>query len=90
MSDPALTLLRSIDRRLARLEGALAAGPANDDGWARLPATGGRCSVSNWSTMTLRRKIKAGLVRSKIVGGSRFYAAAVVLALISQPTTPTP
>ena len=90
MSDPALTLLRSIDRRLAKVEKSLAAGRANDDGWTRMPATGARCPVSNWSAMTIRRKIAAGHVRTKIVGGSRFYASADVAALLSQPQTTTP
>jgi hypothetical protein len=37
MSDPALAILRSIDRRLAAVEKAIHAGQANDDGWTRKP-----------------------------------------------------
>lgn len=76
-------LLKSIDARLARLESAAAAGPANDDGWTRLPAAAARCKVSGWSRATILRKIAAGLVRSKSVQGARFYASADVLRLIT-------
>ena len=76
-------LLRSIDARLSRLEAAAGAGPANDDGWTRLPPAKGRCAVSGWSRATIMRRIAAGQVRSKSVQGSRFYASADVLKLIT-------
>jgi hypothetical protein len=89
VSGEGLNLLRDISRRLTRIESALAASPRADDGWTRIPGPGLRCPVSNWSGRTLYRHIKAGRVRSKMVTGSRFYAAGDVRRLLDQPTEPT-
>lgn len=82
--------IRRVDTRLARIESALTSGRRDDDAWTRIPNATSRCPVSNWSGRTLYRHIAAGRIRSKTVGKARFYAAADVAALISQPNTPTP
>lgn len=46
--------------------------------WVRMPKT--RCTVSNWSPSTLRRKVPV-----KKVGGTTFYSLAAVRKLINQP-----
>lgn len=86
----AMALLLRIDARLERIERAHAAAFANDDAWTRLPRSPGRCPVSGWSRSTILNYAREGRVRSKLVRGARFYAAADVAAILSQPQTATP
>jgi hypothetical protein len=76
--------IAALSLRLARIESALAAGPADDDGWTRLPRPKDRCKVSGWSRSTILRHIAAGKVRSKSIRSSRFYSAADVKALLAK------
>lgn len=76
--------INAIHARLDRMERALAAGTADDDGWTRLPAPKARCPVSGWSRSTILRQIDRGAVRSKSVSGCRYYAAADVRRILSQ------
>lgn len=46
--------------------------------WTRMPSK--RCTVSNWSPSTLRRKVPV-----KKVGGTTFYSLAAVKTLINKP-----
>jgi hypothetical protein len=66
------------------MEQSAAARVADDDGWTRLPRPLGRCPVSGWSRSTILNKIRAGGVRTKIVGGARYYATKDVSNLINQ------
>lgn len=75
--------LQALHARMERMERNLAAGPANDDQWTRLPSTKTRCPISGWSRSTILRHIDSGKVRTKSVGGSRYYSGADVLALLT-------
>jgi len=68
-----------LDLILQRLT-ALESGPAAvaDPEWLRMPSHPGRCPVSRLSRTTLNRLIAAGSIRSRKLGGARFYSAADV------------
>jgi hypothetical protein len=70
--------------RLAREESSRhQAARGEEDEWTRLPAADRRCPVSGWSRSTLLRRIQAGRVRRRTVGGTVFYSAADVRHLIA-------
>lgn len=76
--------INALHARLERLERAMVLGRGDDDQWTRIPSRGGRCPVSNWGRTTISNLIKSGTVRTKIVRGCRFYAAADVRAILDQ------
>lgn len=70
---------------------SLSTAQATGDEWTRMPSqNGGRCPVSGWSYSSLFRRIKAGEVRAKHVGRSRYYSASDVRKIIETQTAPTP
>lgn len=79
--------LKRIDLRLERLASAVEAGAIarkeDDDAWTRLPRPKGRCPVSGWSRSTVAKKIKEGCVRSKSIGGARYYSGKDMLNLLN-------
>jgi hypothetical protein len=77
-------LTKALARLVAAMERSASARTADDDGWTRLPRPGARCPVSGWSRSTVLRHIAAGAVRTKIVGGSRYYALIDISKLIDQ------
>ncbi len=85
--DAAARELHAAYREASRLARALAANSAaraaDDDDWLRLPARGGRCPLSGWSRSTVEARAAAGEVRSKRIGGMRYYAGADVRRILS-------
>jgi hypothetical protein len=72
--------------RLARaLMTASTARAADDDDWQRMPARGGRCPISGWSRSTVETHASAGTIRSKRIGGMRYYAGLDVRTYLSKP-----
>ena len=78
------TIAARIDTLTARLEAVLAmAGRPGDPEWTRMPSAISRCPVSRWSRSTILRHADAGRVRTRKSGGSRFYSAADIRAILS-------
>lgn len=87
MSPETTAVLDQLERAMIAalaLTRALVAAQSPDDQWLRMPPVKGRCQVSQWSRSKIARLIASGQVRGKRVGGSAFYSAADVRALLSQ------
>ena len=55
----------------------------DDDEWTRAPRAKERCPVSQWSRGTIHRRSQSGEIRSKSVGGCRYYSLADVRRIFS-------
>lgn len=96
MEDP-LRVMENLERAVAALEEASRAAialakaqmeeararTADDDQWTRMPRVGERCPATGLSRSTIIRHINSKKARSKLIGGTRFFAAADILALNS-------
>ncbi len=81
------TIAARIDALAERLDAVLAmAVRPGDPEWTRMPSAISRCPVSRWSRSTILRHIDAGRVRTRKSGGSRFYSAADIRAILSSTT----
>ena len=59
----------------------------DDDEWLRMPVSPRRCPVSGWGRTTLQQKMNRypNQLRSKLVGGCRFYSGADVRRFLKGP-----